>query len=81
MSENKDSKVKNNAARPPSFWRRIGMQFGIWGVGIAMWLVFVVTASEAFSSKDIYLAFASSTERASFFLRSPKPSIALVTSE
>ncbi|WP_095675167.1 ABC transporter permease [Candidatus Planktophila versatilis] len=61
MSEKTDSKVKNNAARPPSFWRRFGMQFGIWGVGIAMWLVFVVTASEAFTSKDIYLAFASST--------------------
>jgi simple sugar transport system permease protein len=37
------------------------MQFGIWGVGIGMWLVFVFTASEAFTSKDIYLAFASST--------------------
>ena len=45
MSENKDSKVKNNAARPPSFWRRVGMQFGIWSVGIFMWLIFVVTAS------------------------------------
>ena len=61
MSEKKDSKVKNNSARPPSFWRRFGMQFGIWSVGIAMWLIFVVTASEAFTSKDIYLAFASST--------------------
>ena len=61
MSEKTESKAKNNAARPPSFWRRFGMQFGIWGVGIAMWLVFVVTASEAFTSKDIYLAFASST--------------------
>jgi len=61
MSENKDSKVKNNSARPPSFWRRFGMQFGIWSVGIVMWLIFVVTASEAFTSKDIYLAFASST--------------------
>ena len=49
MSENKDSKVKNNAARPPSFWRRFGMQFGIWSVGIFMWLIFVVTASEAFT--------------------------------
>lgn len=53
--------AKNNAARPPSFWRRFGMQFGIWGVGLAMWLVFVFTASEAFTSKDIYLAFASTT--------------------
>lgn len=62
MSENKEvSAVKNNAARPPSFWRRFGMQFGIWGVGVGIWLIFVVTASEAFTSKDIYLAFASST--------------------
>lgn len=61
MKLGKSEIVKGNSARPPSFWRRFGMQFGIWGVGILMWLVFVVTASEAFTSKDIYLAFASST--------------------
>lgn len=62
MSESKEaSTIKDNAARPPSFWRRFGMQFGIWGVGVGIWLIFVVTASEAFTSKDIYLAFASST--------------------
>ena len=61
MSKTEEVKAKNNAARPPSFWRRFGMQFGIWGVGIGMWLIFVFTASEAFTSKDIYLAFASST--------------------
>jgi len=37
------------------------MQFGIWGVGLVIWLVFVFTAPEAFTSKDIYLAFASTT--------------------
>ena len=47
--------------RPPSFWRRFGMQFGTWGVGLAIWLVFMFTAPEAFGSKDIYLAFASTT--------------------
>jgi simple sugar transport system permease protein len=52
---------KGNSARPPSFWRRFGMQFGIWSVGLVMWLVFVVTASSAFTHKDIYLAFASTT--------------------
>lgn len=61
MDKKSDAKVKGNAARPPTFWRKFGMQFGIWGVGIAMWLIFVFTASEAFTSKDIYLAFASST--------------------
>ncbi len=53
--------AKDNAARPPSFWRRFGMQFGIWGVGILIWLIFVFTAPEAFTSRDIYLAFASTT--------------------
>lgn len=53
--------AKDNAARPPSFWRRFGMQFGIWGVGILIWLIFVFTAPAAFTSRDIYLAFASTT--------------------
>lgn len=53
--------AKNNAARPPSFLHRFGMQFGIWGVGILIWLVFVFTANDAFTSRDIYLAFASTT--------------------
>jgi simple sugar transport system permease protein len=53
--------ARNNAARPPSFWRRFGMQFGIWGVGLVMWLIFVVTAPGAFRSANIYLAFASTT--------------------
>ena len=61
MSEESKSKVMGNAARPPSFWRRFGMQFGIWLVGIFIWLIFVFTASETFTSKDIYLAFASTT--------------------
>jgi len=61
MSKAGEVQAQSNAARPPSFWRRFGMQFGIWGVGIGMWLIFVFTASEAFTSADIYLAFASST--------------------
>ena len=61
MAKSEEVTAKDNAARPPSFWRRFGMQFGIWGVGIGIWLIFVFTASEAFTSKDIYLAFASST--------------------
>jgi simple sugar transport system permease protein len=61
MTENEKKSIKGNAARPPSFWRRFGMQFGIWSVGIIIWLVFVFSASEAFTSVDIYLAFASTT--------------------
>ena len=61
MTENTKTAVKGNSARPPSFWRRFGMQFGIWSVGILIWLVFVFTAAETFTSKDIYLAFASTT--------------------
>lgn len=62
MSENNEvAAPKDNSVRPPSFWRRFGMQFGIWGVGIVMWLAFVVSAPGAFTSKDIYLAFASTT--------------------
>lgn len=53
--------IKNNAVRPPSFWRRFGLQFGIWSVGIVMWLSFVALAPGAFTHKDIYLAFAAST--------------------
>ena len=62
MSE-KDSFVapKNNAARPPSFWRRFGMQLGIWSVGLIMLMFFVVLAPSAFTHKNIYLAFASTT--------------------
>lgn len=61
MSQNSTEVVQGNSARPPSFWRRFGMQFGIWTVGILIWLVFVFTAAETFTSKDIYLAFASTT--------------------
>lgn len=53
--------IQNNAVRPPSFWRRFGLQFGIWSVGIVMWLSFVASAPSAFTHKDIYLAFAAST--------------------
>ena len=53
--------IKNNAVRPPSFWRRFGLQFGIWSVGIVMWLTFVAVAPGAFTHKAIYLAFAAST--------------------
>jgi len=52
---------KTNAVGSRSIWRRFAMQLGIWSVGILIWLIFVISAPEAFTSKDIYLAFASST--------------------
>ena len=59
--ESPEVKPKANAARPPSFWRRFGMQFGIWSVGLVMWLAFVVSAPSSFTHKEIYLAFAATT--------------------
>jgi simple sugar transport system permease protein len=59
--ESPEVKPKANAARPPSFWRRFGMQFGIWSVGLVMWLAFVVAAPGSFTHKEIYLAFAATT--------------------
>jgi simple sugar transport system permease protein len=61
MTENTKNAVKDNAARPPSFWRRFGMQFGIWSVGLVMWLAFVIAAPGSFTHKEIYLAFAATT--------------------
>ena len=62
MSSTKDEAApKNNAVRPPSFWRRFGLQVGIWSVGLVMWLSFVALAPGAFAHKNIYLAFASTT--------------------
>jgi simple sugar transport system permease protein len=62
MSAEKDTTApKSNAVRPPSFWRRFGLQLGIWSVGIVMWLAFVALAPSAFMHKGIYLAFASTT--------------------
>jgi len=61
MTENTKNIVTDNAARPPSFWRRFGMQFGIWSVGLVMWLAFVISAPGSFTHKEIYLAFAATT--------------------
>lgn len=61
MTENTKNAIKDNAARPPSFWRRFGMQFGIWSVGFVMWIAFVIAAPGSFTHKEIYLAFAATT--------------------
>lgn len=59
----KDSspKPKDNSTAPPSAFRRYGSQFGIIGVGLAMWLAFVVAAPAVFMDIDIYVAFAQTT--------------------
>lgn len=56
-----DHKPKDNSTAPPSAFRRYGSQFGIIGVGLAMWLVFVVAAPAVFMDIDIYVAFAQTT--------------------
>ena len=46
---------------PPSLLLRYGSQLGIIGVGLAMWLAFVVAAPRVFTDIDIYRAFAETT--------------------
>lgn len=52
---------KDNRISPPSFLRRYGQQLGIFGVGIAMWIGFVIAAPSVFLDVDIYKAFAEAT--------------------
>jgi simple sugar transport system permease protein len=51
----------DNRIAPPSALRRHGSQLGIIGVGLAMWLAFVVAAPAVFTNLDIYRAFAQTT--------------------
>lgn len=54
-------KKLDNRAAPPSFLRQHGQQLGIIGVGLAMWLAFVIAAPRVFTDIDIYRAFAETT--------------------
>jgi simple sugar transport system permease protein len=54
-------KPKNNRVAPPSFLRRYGSQLGIIGVGLFMWLGFVIAAPTVFTNSFIYVAFAQTT--------------------
>ena len=56
-----DAKPKNNRVAPPSFLRRYGSQLGIIGVGLVMWLGFVIAAPTVFMNTFIYVAFAQTT--------------------
>jgi simple sugar transport system permease protein len=51
----------DNRGAPPSLLRRYGSQLGIIGVGLAMWLGFVIAAPRVFTDLDIYRAFAETT--------------------
>lgn len=51
----------NNRVRPPSILRRYGSQLGIIGVGLAMWVAFILAAPTVFLDADIYSAFAETT--------------------
>jgi simple sugar transport system permease protein len=55
------AKAGDNRVAPPSIIRRWGSQLGIIGVGVAMWLAFVIAAPTVFTNVDIYVAFAQTT--------------------
>jgi simple sugar transport system permease protein len=60
-SETTSIRPADNRVSPPSILRRYGSQLGIIGVGLAMWLAFVIAAPRVFTDIDIYLAFAQTT--------------------
>jgi simple sugar transport system permease protein len=60
-SETVKARPADNRVAPPSWLRRYGSQLGIIGVGIAMWLGFVLAAPAVFTNVDIYKAFAQTT--------------------
>lgn len=61
MSAEITPKPANNRVAPPSFLRRYGSQMGIIGVGLVMWLGFVLAAPAVFTNTFIYVAFAQTT--------------------
>jgi simple sugar transport system permease protein len=60
-TETASAKPASNRVAPPSMLRRYGSQLGIIGVGLVMWLVFVIAAPTVFTNIDIYVAFAQTT--------------------
>lgn len=48
-------------SKPPSVWRRYGLQIGVGGVGLLIWALFLLSAPEVFTRPSIYTAFASTT--------------------
>ena len=60
-TETAAAKPQNNRVAPPSVLRRHGSQLGIIGVGLAMWLSFVIAAPAVFTNANIYIAFMQTT--------------------
>jgi len=60
-TETAKTRPTDNRVAPPSWLRRYGSQLGIIGVGLAMWLGFVLAAPAVFTNIDIYKAFAQTT--------------------
>ena len=60
-TETAKARPADNRVAPPSWLRRYGSQLGIIGVGLAMWLGFVLAAPAVFTNIDIYKAFAQTT--------------------
>ena len=60
-TEAQKTRPADNRVAPPSWLRRYGSQLGIIGVGLAMWLGFVLAAPAVFTNIDIYKAFAQTT--------------------
>ena len=56
-----EARPVGNRGAGPSFLLRYGSQMGIIGVGLAMWLAFVIAAPRVFMDIDIYRAFAETT--------------------
>jgi simple sugar transport system permease protein len=56
-----EKKPSSNRVAPPSLLRRYGSQLGIIGVGLVMWLGFVIAAPAVFTNWNIYSAFAQTT--------------------
>ncbi len=61
MTEAVGARPVGNRGKPPSLLLRYGSQLGIIGVGLAMWLAFVIAAPRVFTDIDIYKAFAETT--------------------
>ena len=56
-----EGEKKVDRSKPPSVWRRFGLQIGIASVGVLIWLLFLISAPVVFLKPSIYIAFASTT--------------------
>ncbi len=56
-----EQKRAEDLSKPPSVWRRYGLQIGVAVVGLMIWGLFLLSAPEVFTRPAIYAAFASTT--------------------